>query len=179
MFYDGIGDPVRILAVGAAAYAALLLVLRVSGKRTLATMNAFDLVVTVALGSTLATILLDRQVSFVDGVAALVLLVVLQFIVTWSVVRSRRVRRLVKSAPTLVLRDGVPLPDALRRHRITTGELHQAVRAHGLGDLDAVAAVVLETDGSFSLITRDRAGSGSALTSVDRWAARGRDVVAD
>jgi len=56
-------DLARILLVGAAAYVTLVVILRTSGKRTLAKLNAFDLVVTVALGSTLATIFLDKNVT--------------------------------------------------------------------------------------------------------------------
>ncbi|WP_141743910.1 hypothetical protein [Streptomyces sp. EN23] len=69
-------------------------------------MNAFDLAVTVALGSTLATILLNRQVTVAQGAAALVSLVLLQFATAWASVRFRSVRSLVKAEPALLLRDG-------------------------------------------------------------------------
>ncbi|MDP9398666.1 MAG: hypothetical protein M3P96_13010 [Actinomycetota bacterium] len=58
MLYDGWHGPVRVLVVGGLAYLALVALLRISGKRTLAKLNAFDLILTVALGSTLATVLL-------------------------------------------------------------------------------------------------------------------------
>lgn len=67
MFFDGWTGLLRVLVVGTLAYAALVLLLRVSGKRTLSKMNAFDLVVTVALGSTLATVLLSRDVALAEG----------------------------------------------------------------------------------------------------------------
>jgi uncharacterized membrane protein YcaP (DUF421 family) len=70
MIFDGWGSIARTAIVGVLAYAALVVLLRISGKRTLAKMNAFDLVVTVALGSTLATILLSKEVSLASGVAA-------------------------------------------------------------------------------------------------------------
>lgn len=60
MLFHGWESLLRIIIVGSAAYAFLVVVLRVSGKRTLSKMNAFDLVITVALGSTLATVLMDR-----------------------------------------------------------------------------------------------------------------------
>ena len=84
----------------------LLLLLRVSGKRTLTKMNAFDLVVTVALGSTLATVLLTKSVALAEGLTAFVLLIFLQFVLTWLSVRSRAVSRLVKSEPTLLVYQG-------------------------------------------------------------------------
>ena len=80
MWFDDWSDIVRVLIVGTAAYVGLVALLRISGKRTLAKLNAFDLVVTVAFGSTLATILLSSDVSYAEGVTALVLLAVLQFV---------------------------------------------------------------------------------------------------
>jgi uncharacterized membrane protein YcaP (DUF421 family) len=82
----------RVLVVGVLAYITLVLFLRLSGKRTLSKMNAFDFVVTVALGSTLATVLLTEDVALADGVISFALLVGLQFVFTWSSVRARWVR---------------------------------------------------------------------------------------
>lgn len=167
MFFDNAADLWRIALIGVLTYGLLVVVLRVSGKRTLAKMNAFDLVVTVALGSTLATILLSRDVSLTEGAAALVLLVTLQFVATWLSVRWAPLRSALKSTPTLVLRDGELLSDALRRQRVTDNEIYQAIRSQGIGDVAQVAAVVLETDGSFSVIPRQQAGARSALQDID------------
>ena len=68
MFFDTWSGLLRIIVVGTLAYAALVVLLRVWGKRTLSRMNAFDFVVTVALGSTLATVLLSRNVALLEGV---------------------------------------------------------------------------------------------------------------
>ena len=163
-----IGEPTALLRtalIGVLAYVLLVAFLRASGKRTLSKMNAFDLVVTVALGSTLASILLDARVSLAQGALALALLVLLQFVITWSSVRVGWIRRVVTGEPGLLLRDGRMLPAAMRRARVTEAELRAAVRAAGAGDLAAVSAVVLETDGSFSVIRGDR-GDGSALGDV-------------
>lgn len=78
MIYDSWNDLVRVLTMAALAYLTLIAVVRVSGERTLSKMNAFDLVITVALGSTLATTLLNRQVALLEGVVALALLVALR-----------------------------------------------------------------------------------------------------
>ena len=64
MWLSSVDDLLRVVLVGAAAYAALLLVLRATGKRTLAKLNAFDLIVTVAFGSALATVLLSSDVTW-------------------------------------------------------------------------------------------------------------------
>ena len=165
MFFESWRGLGRVLAVGLPAYVFLVALLRVSGNRTLSKMNAFDLVVTVALGSTLATVLLSRDVVLVEGLAALTLLVALQFAVTWSSVRSRTVDRLVKSEPALVVRDGEALPGAMRRARVTLEEIRAAVRQAGLADVEAASAVVLETDGTLSVMST---ASGAILAGVRR-----------
>ncbi|MGY1780607.1 DUF421 domain-containing protein [Geodermatophilus sp. SYSU D01036] len=166
MWFDAWSDLGRILAVGASAYVTVVLVLRVSGKRTLAKLNAFDLVVTVALGSTLATILLSSDVSWTEGALALALLALLQSLVAWVTVRRPAARRLMTARPTLLLRSGCVLPAALRDTRMTVDEVRQAVRAAGSGDLSSIAAVVLESDGSLSVIPDSKLGNGSSLVGV-------------
>ena len=152
MWFDTWGDLGRLLVVGPLAYAGLVAVLRISGARTLSKLNAFDLVVTVALGSTLATVLLDTAVSLAEGALALALLVLLQFVVSRSSVRWRPVERLVKSDPVLLYRRGF-LGRPMQRARVTEEEVRQAVRASGRGSLEEVAAVVLETDGTMSVLS--------------------------
>src|SRR5919106_4441321 len=88
MLFDSWAGLGRVLLVGTLAYAALVLLLRISGKRTLTKLNAFDLAVTVALGSTLATVLLSSSVALAEGVLALGLLISLQYLITWLSVRS-------------------------------------------------------------------------------------------
>ncbi|UOY01938.1 DUF421 domain-containing protein [Blastococcus sp. PRF04-17] len=166
MWFDSWSDIARVLAVGAAAYVTVVVVLRFSGKRTLAKLNAFDWVVSVAFGSTLATILLSSDVAWAEGAAALALLAALQFAVAWTTARTTRGRATVTARPTLLLEDGRPLPQALLRQRVTLDEIRQAVRSTGSGDLSDVAAVVLESDGSLSVISRSRAGDRSALEGV-------------
>ncbi|MBO1266060.1 hypothetical protein J3A84_13565 [Proteiniclasticum sp. SCR006] len=65
-------------------------------------MNAFNLIITVALGSSFATVMLDNSIALMEGVAALGLLILLQYVVTFTAVRSERIRRLIKSDPTLL-----------------------------------------------------------------------------
>lgn len=162
MLFDGWYDLLRILVVGVLAYCGLVFLLRTTGKRTLSKMNAFDLVVTVALGSTLATVLLNRDTSLSEGLFAFALLCGLQYAVAWSSLRWIPVRKLVKAEPTLLFFEGRFLSAMLARERVTREEILAAVRAQGIGDLAAVQAVVLETDGSFSVL----AGGTAAATTL-------------
>lgn len=170
MWFDTWSDVLRTMIAGAAAYVFLIVVLRVSGKRTLSKLNAFDLVVTVALGSTLATILLNTSVSVAEGVAALALLAALQFMAAIVSSRLKAGRVLLTSRPTLLLSDGRVDEKALRAQRVSADEVRQAIRSSGQGDVTAIAAVVLESDGSLSVISSNQIGDGSALVGVDREA---------
>jgi uncharacterized membrane protein YcaP (DUF421 family) len=144
----------RTALAGVLAYGALLLFLRISGKRTLAKLNAFDLVITVAIGSTLASTLTSKSLALADGVLALLLLVALQFVVAWLTVRVDWFRRLIKAGPAAVFRRGEFDQAAMRRERLARDEVLMAVRQAGIHDLERVSIVVLETDGSLSVLSR-------------------------
>ncbi|WP_104168542.1 YetF domain-containing protein [Arthrobacter sp. SX1312] len=174
MWFDSWADVLRVLIVGTVSYATLVGVLRLSGKRTLGQLNAFDFIITVALGSTLATILLSSDVAYAEGLAALALLVGLQWVVAWVSARWPKARGVVTAKPVALVVDGELQRDELRRNRLTESEVFQAVRGTGSGDLSSVAAVVLETNGKLSVISGSTRGSGSALEGVSGYPGRAR-----
>lgn len=166
VFFQGWSGLLRVVVVGLLAYVGLVFLLRVSGKRTLSKMNAFDFVVTVALGSTLATVLLSSDVALAEGILAFALLIYLQFAITWASARSDRLQALVKAEPSLLFHDGRMLPSALRRERVTEAEVEAAIRSQGYVALEEVGAVVLETDGTFSVLQQGAAKGASSLANV-------------
>lgn len=166
MFFQDWDNIIRVLIIGTASYAGLIFLLRISGNRTLSKMNSFDFVVTIALGSTFSSILINKNVTLSQGLTALAVLIGFQFLITWLSLRSKGISRLVKTEPTLLLRNGVFLPDALVRVRVTEDEVRSTIRQKGWGGLEQVEAVIMETDGSLSVIAKQQAGSLSALTRV-------------
>lgn len=169
MFFDSWEGLGRVIVVGTLAYTALVIFLRISGKRTLSKMNAFDLIVTVAIGSTLATILLSEDVALAEGLLALLLLIALQYTVAWLSVRFPAIQQLVKSEPTLLFHRGEMLPGALRSQRVTPEEVRAAVRTRGIGHMGEVEAVILETDGSFSILPATDQPATAALGEVENY----------
>lgn len=166
-WFDSWSSVGRVAGTTAMAYATLIFFLRLSGNRTLSKLNAFDLVVTVALGSTLATVILSKDVALMDGLLALALLIGLQYAVAWFGVRAPAFYRLVKNEPTLLFYEGTFLEVALRRARITRDEVLAAVRSQGVEGLTDLRAVVLETDGSLSVVrAREPRPLESALSPV-------------
>ena len=132
-------------------------------------MNAFDFVVTVALGSTLATILVSKDLSVATGFAGLATLVGMQYGVAWLSIRSRTIRRLSRSEPTLLVHRGELLQNAMRSERVNKDEVMSALRKEGLAGVAEAAAVILETDGTLSVLRSVHANSPSALAKVQGY----------
>ncbi len=166
MFFDTWPLLGRTLFLGVLFYLVLLIFLRIFGKRSMADWNAFDWIVTVALGSTLASCLLDSKVTLAQGTLAFATLLVLQFIVTWLSVRSKKIAHLVKSQPALLVRDGRLLRDVLKEERVTESEIYAALRGHGLSSVADASAVVLETNGNFSVLEKRDTTEDSTLQDV-------------
>lgn len=171
MLFNEWSQIVHALLVGSLGYCGIIAWLRVSGKRTLSQWNAFDAVVTFALGSMLATVTLSRDASLAQALTAFALFIALQFVVTWLAVRSPALRRLVKAQPTLLVRDGRMLDDVLVRERVTQGEVLAALRDRGFASVGEVHAVVLETSGKFSVIGTRGDRGGSTLADVEGYGA--------
>jgi uncharacterized membrane protein YcaP (DUF421 family) len=165
-FFAGWSSLARIIVVGLPAYVLLLALLHLAGKHSLAKTNAYGLVVTVALGSALASAVLTKQVTLADGVVAIGLLLGLQYLLSTLISRWSWASGLITQKPVLLVREGRLLEDALEKERVTKSEILAALRQSGIDSIDGVGAVVLESDGSFSVI-RTVGKSPSALEDVE------------
>jgi len=133
------------------AYAVVIAYVRVSGNRTLAKLRAFDLVVTIALGSLLATTILADHQPLWQGLLGLGSLIALQWAVARGSVASRRFRSLVTNDSITVYADGRYDEKAMRRARVTRDEVLGAIRGAGHDDLSTVRGVSLEVNGDISV----------------------------
>lgn len=148
------------------AYIGLILMLRIAGSRTLSQLNAFDFIVTVALGSTLATVILNRDIRLAEGLLALGLLIFFQFVVSRLLIEFKPLRSVIKTEPRLLVYKGRYNEDAMRDCRITKHEILQMVRSEGMGNLENVEAVVLESNGRVSVIKTTERNGGSVLQNI-------------
>ena len=128
LLFNGWRPLVHIAVVGLIGYLALILFLRVSGKRTLSRMNAYDMVITMALGSVLTKAMLTEDQSIVETVFAISMLIFFQFMVSFAAYRWRWAAFLATPSPTVLYHDGHFLQDALRRERVRQSEV-EALRA--------------------------------------------------
>lgn len=169
LFFDSWSSIFRTVVITILAYVALIIMLRTFGKRSLSKMNAFDFIITVALGSTLATVSLTKNVALADGVLSFLLLLLLQYSITFLSVRYKAVKNLVTSQPAMLYYHGQVLQQAMKKERITIDELHAKARESGYSSLTDVAVIVLETTGDITVLGHHKADNNSTLQNVKRY----------
>jgi uncharacterized membrane protein YcaP (DUF421 family) len=135
-----------------AVYLALLVGLRLAGKREIGQMTVFDLVVLLLLANAVQNAMVGPDTSLVGGILAAVVLLVINTTIAQLRMRWPRLRRLVEGTPTLLVLRGEAITDHLRREGIDQETLEAALREHGVKDLDDVEMAVLEIDGSISVV---------------------------
>jgi uncharacterized membrane protein YcaP (DUF421 family) len=166
IFFESWRHLLRTAVVGGLSYLLLVAILRIAGKKSLARMNVFDTVYAVALGSTLAAAVLSPSVTLTDALTAFVVLVGLQMVLRKLARTSRRIEHIINGNATLVFRSGQFLETAMSHHHTSKGEILNAIRQKGILALDDVAAVVLETDGKFSVIKKAMTNGETSLSDV-------------
>lgn len=137
----------RILVIGVCGYIGIVFILRISGNRTLSKLNNFDFIVTIALGSTFSSGLLQKSVALLDILAAFVVLVGLQYVTTSLQVRFKFIANIVSSDPVLLFADGRFLIGAMNDAKVTKAEVLSGMREQGFASQNDVSFVVLETNG--------------------------------
>lgn len=143
----------RVLLATAAVYIAVLVGIRVAGRRTVAEMSAFDFVVTVALGSLVAQTAVAQQ-SPLRGIVAVAMLLALQLGV--GAVRRRwpLFRRLIDFTPQTLVENGEVRSQNMRSPQMTEGDLRAKLRQTGVFSLDDVELAILESSGRLSVLRR-------------------------
>jgi uncharacterized membrane protein YcaP (DUF421 family) len=142
--------------IAATGFVALVIIVRVSGNRTLSRMNAFDFIVTVSIGSILGRSIVSPSVSLAQTVVGVGVLVILQTIVALIGARSHRFYTLATPTPKTLFADGDYQLDVMRRNGVGIEELQAAVRETGLHDVAEADRIVLETQGQLSVVWRPR-----------------------
>lgn len=158
IFFESWESLLMTFTMASLGYIAMVFILRISGKRTLSKMNAFDFVVTIALGSCLATIATNKNVTIADGIVAFTVFIFFQFLLTWISVRIPFMKEIITSKPTLIFYKGEFLSEAMRRERISEEEIFKASRMKGYVVLDDVEMIILESTGDISIIDKNKSG---------------------
>ena len=147
------GTPIWQIAVRTlAVYAAVLVGLRLMGKRQLGQMNVADLVVILLIANAVQNAMVGADVSLSGGVVAALTLLVVNFGVTRVLSRNPFAEKLVEGSPTLLVKDGRVIVPNARREGVAEDEIEMAIREHGIAGSEGVRAAYLEPDGTVSVI---------------------------
>ena len=165
----------KTVVVGLSCYLSLIFLLRVSGKRTLSKRNMFDFIVTVALGSIMASTLVSKEVTYLQGIVAFTTLIGAQYSVTLLSVRSKKFHEFIQASPTLLLYEGRFDEKALYEQRVPQSEVLAAIRQSGHASIDDVAAVVLESNGKLTVLS-SVSQPATTLALTDNWLTFNRSI---
>lgn len=156
----------HVAACTVIAFFVLFLFIRISGKRTLAKLTAFDFVVTITLGSTLSSMILAK-VTLAEGAVALAIIISLQYLFAWSAMKSKALEKVINSSPTMVFYRGEFLKGAMKKEVLTHEEIYAEIRKYRMLDVDQVEAVVMELNGELTVIKKSEGATHTSLKDLE------------
>ena len=153
MFYLGLPWAEKVLRP-IIVYVFLIVGLRVAGKRELAQLNPFDLVVLLMLSNAVQNAIIGDDNSVTGGVIGASTLLLVNYVVVRFLYSHERIEQLVEGAPDVLIREGQIQTANCQRELITTGELAAAAHRQGLVNLDDVETAILESSGTISFFAK-------------------------
>ncbi|WP_407557551.1 DUF421 domain-containing protein [Winogradskyella sp. 4-2091] len=151
-----------IILTAIGIYMALVVLTRISGKRSFSKMSSFDFAMTVAIGSVMATVIISKSVSLQYGISALAIIYAIQMLVA-AARRTKFVQDIVDNQPTLLMKDGKLLETNLKKCKVTESDIKAKLREANVIQLSEVKAVVFESTGDISVL------HGTSDKSIDEW----------
>lgn len=141
----------RVILSSFLIYIYIILLTRIAGKRSVSKMNSFDWIVTVAVGSIVAAAVVSPD-DFGPALISAGMLIGCQWGLTRISLHSSGVRKALKNNPTLLVRNGDIIQSGMTKTHVGETEIRAAARGAGLADMRQIKVMILETDGSFSVI---------------------------
>ena len=166
LLFDGWKSIFRGALMCLLAYPFLIVLLRLFGKRTLSEISIFDFIITVTYGATLSSIVTSDQVSFADGAVILFMLTLLQYIVSRLSVNSQKFSDFIKASPTFLYHNNHFNEDLMKQKRLRIEDVRAKVRQQGISSFEKIEAIVLEGDGSISVVKKEDVDSKDALDGI-------------
>ncbi|MDT0683426.1 DUF421 domain-containing protein [Roseicyclus sp. F158] len=167
MFFDDEGAYWHIPVAVVLGFLLLLFLLRLSGKRTVAQFNMYDMILTFTVGSVLSSFIILDNVAFLDAAIALASLIAMDYVISLVIMKSDGVRKLVRSQPALLVFKGELQHANMRRERVIEDEVLMFMRQRGVDRLSHVSAMILEPAGDVSVFS-DAQDHGDVAKSLQR-----------
>ena len=149
------GELLTIAGRAAIVYTAVLIGLRLMGKRELGQMTVFDLVVVLLLANAVQNAMVGADTSVQGGLVAAFVLLVINRALAATRLHSGVWGRLIEGSPTVLVQEGQILDAAVRKEGLERTQVEMAMREHGVANVEDVRLAVMETDGSISIVPRD------------------------
>ena len=160
---------IAIVLTAIGIYIATILFTRLAGKRSFSKMSSFDFAMTVAIGSIIATTVLSKSVSLLQGIVGLAAVYVLQILVA-MVRRFKIVQKIIDNEPLLLMDGEEILHNNLRKARVTEADLRSKLREANVLELSQIRAVIFECTGDIAVLhTKDED------VKVEDWLLKGVD----
>ncbi|AIQ37600.1 MULTISPECIES: DUF421 domain-containing protein [unclassified Paenibacillus] len=145
----------EILFRTATSFVALLLLTRLLGKKQVGHLTFFNYVTGITFGSTTAEIIVNRQITLLQGISSLILWSLLAFIVAWIGLRSVRAREILDGQPTILVKQGKILEKALAKQHLNIDDLSMLLRNKDVFSPTDVEVAILEPDGQLSVLKKE------------------------
>ncbi len=139
-----------------AIYLLVMVLIRMSGKRAVGQFTPFDLVMLILLGNAVQNGINGGDESLTGAFIMATTLIGLNYGVAWVTSRNARAERLVEGAPVVIARNGKLFEKTLRRELISQSDFREALRMNNVEDVSEVELALLETNGSISVVSKDR-----------------------
>lgn len=152
LWFAGWASAGRVVFACVIAFVWMLVLIRFFGKRTISKMNPSDFVITVAVGSTMANFITSKDVTVADGLIALACLLFLQLGIEFLSKRIGPLRQAAEGQAVLLFHRGRFLEGVMNHENVNHNAIRKAIREKGIADLESVYGVVLEIDGTLSVI---------------------------
>ena len=150
----------ELIVRSAVVYAALIFILRISGKRQVGQLAPFDLVLLLVLSNAVQNSMNGGDNSLVGGLISALTLITLNYAVGFATFKSKRLEAIIEGRPVMLIHNGRVLEDVLARTQLTHHELDAALRQSGYACIDDVQRAMLENNGSITVIPRAHAVDG-------------------
>jgi uncharacterized membrane protein YcaP (DUF421 family) len=146
---------------------ALYLLVRLLGKRELAQLTPFELIVLIVTGDLIQQAVMHDDSSITGSIFAIATFAFWASVLSWVTFLSRRAEHVIDGQPQVIVRGGEVLHDNMRQDRLTLDELESEMRLAGIGRMSDVAWAIIEPRGKISYIKRDAAGGDDASANDD------------
>ncbi|MEI7024747.1 DUF421 domain-containing protein [Paenibacillus sp. y28] len=145
----------EILFRTATSFVALLVLTRLLGKKQVGHLTFFNYVTGITFGSTTAEIIVNKQITLLQGISSLVLWSLMAFFIAWTGLRSVKAREILDGQPTILIKKGKILEQALAEQHLNIDDLSMLLRNKDVFSPEEVEFAILEPDGQLSVLRKE------------------------